>query len=179
MEDWNVVVTANENGFKQVCDLLAPFGRVTATSYFNVITLRVDDAVAFLDELERRLADAPETRACIARVMPVTYTFGFQSPEEFEAKAVAAIEPWLDRFAGRRFHVRLHRRGFKGRMTSPVEERFLDHYIIGRLQERGADAEVSFDNPDLILAVETVDQRAGLSLWERDDLRRHPLLKLN
>jgi tRNA(Ser,Leu) C12 N-acetylase TAN1 len=179
MEDWNVVVTANEGGFRQACELLQPFGRVTATSYFNVLTLRVDDADAFLDELERRLADAPDARASLARVMPVNRIFSFQSPQEFEAKAAAAIEPWLDRFAGRRFHVRLHRRGFKGRMTSPAEERFLDRYIIGRLRERGADAEVSFDDPDLILAVETVDQRAGLALWTRDDLRDHPLLKLN
>ncbi len=179
MEDWNVVVTANEGGFRRACDLLQRFGRVTATSYFNVLTLRVEDGAAFLKALERELADDPEARASLARVMPVTQSFAFQSPEEFETKATAAIEPWLDRFAGRRFHVRLHRRGFKARMTSPVEERFLDHYIIGRLQERGADAEVSFDDPDLILAVETVDQRAGLSLWERDELRRHPLLKLD
>lgn len=179
MEDWNVVVTANEGGFKQACELLAPFGRVKATSYFNVLTLRVDDTGTFLDELERRLAAAAEAGDCIARIMPVTQNFAFQSPEEFEAKAVAAIEPWLARFAGCRFHVRLHRRGFKGRMTSPVEERFLDHHIIGRLQAEGRDAEVDFDDPDLILAVETVDQRAGLALWTRDELQRHPLLKLN
>jgi tRNA(Ser,Leu) C12 N-acetylase TAN1 len=179
MEDWNVVATANENGFKQACEFLAAFGRVKATSYFNVLTLHVDDAAAFLEELDRRLEGAPEMRQWIARIVPVTQTFGFQSPEDFEAKAAAAIEPWLDRFAGRRFHVRMHRRGFKGRMASPVEERFLDHFIIGRLQQQGHDAEVSFEDPDLILAVETVDQRAGVSLWVREDLRRYPLLKLN
>jgi tRNA(Ser,Leu) C12 N-acetylase TAN1 len=179
MEDWNVVVTAQEGGFKPACEFLAPFGHVKATSYYNVLTLRVEDVSAFLGELEQRLKENPAARNAMARVMPVTATFSFQSPAEFETKAAAALEPWLHRFAGRRFHVRLHRRGFKGRMESPAEERFLDHFIIRRLQERGADAEVSFDDPDLVLAVETVDQRAGLSLWTRDDLRRHGLLKLN
>jgi len=175
MEDWNVVVTARENGFKQACELLGSLGSIHATTYFNVMTMRVADAAAFLEQAER----IPELGACVARVMPVTRAFTFQSPQEFEAKAVAAVEPWLDRFAGCRFHVRLHRRGFKDKMVSPVEERFLDHHIVGRLRQRGSDAEVGFDDPDLILAVETVGQRAGLSLWTREDLRRHALLKLN
>lgn len=178
MEDWNVVVTAQEHGFKPACAFLEAFGPVKATAYFNVLTVRVDDPANFLGEVDRSLAADPSLRAQIARIMPVTRTFTFQSPEEFEAKASAAIEPWLDRFAGRTFYVRMHRRGFKERMTSPVEERFLDHTIIGRLQERGSDAEVSFDDPDLVLAVETVDHRAGVSLWTREELHAHPILKL-
>lgn len=179
MQDWNVVVTLNRDSFRQACEFLGRFGHVQATAYFNVLTLFVPDPGAFPAELEQGLADRPALRAQLARAVPVTQSFSFQSPQEFEAKAVEAVEPWLALFAGRRFHVRMHRRGFRGRMASPEEERFLDHHIIGRLQAQGADAEVSFDDPDLILAVETVDQRAGLSLWSREELQRYPLLRLD
>ena len=53
MEDWNVVVTANEKGFKKACSFLERFGRVKATSYFNVLTLHVPDQALFLNELDR------------------------------------------------------------------------------------------------------------------------------
>jgi tRNA(Ser,Leu) C12 N-acetylase TAN1 len=179
MEDWNVVVTANAGGFKKTCELLQPLGDVKASLFFNVLTMHVDDPEQFIAQVERQLAAQPEMQDPVARIMPVTHSFVFQSPEAFEEKAAAIVEPWLDRIAGSTFHVRMHRRGFQGRLASPVEERFLDHYIIGRLQQRGADATVSFDDPDFIIAVETVGQRAGLSLWAREDLQRHPLLKLN
>lgn len=170
MQDWNVVVTLNRDSFRRACEFLGGFGHVQATSYFNVLTLHVPDPGAFPGELERALAERPAMRGQIARAVPVTRTFDFQSPEAFEAGAVAAVEPWLPRFAGSRFHARMHRRGFRGRLASPEEERFLDRHIIGRLQQQGSDAQVSFDDPDLVLAVETVDQRAGLSLWTREDL---------
>jgi tRNA(Ser,Leu) C12 N-acetylase TAN1 len=130
-------------------------------------------------QVERELAQQAAMQDLVARIMPVTHSFVFQSPDEFEEKAAAIVEPWLEELAGATFHVRMHRRGFQGRLASPVEERFLDHYIIGRLQQMGSDATVSFDDPDFIIAVETVGQRAGLSLWTREDLARHPLLKLN
>ncbi len=43
----------------------------------------------------------------------------------------------------------------------------------------GKGGHVAFAGPDVILAVETVDNCAGLSLWTRQDLRRYPFLRLD
>jgi tRNA(Ser,Leu) C12 N-acetylase TAN1 len=50
--------------------------------------------------------------------MPVQKKFSFQSPDEFEYKAKKEIEEWIPRLAGKAFHVRMHRRGFKDRLKS-------------------------------------------------------------
>jgi hypothetical protein len=38
-------------------------------------------------------------------------------------------------------------------------------------------ARVSFTDPDALIAIDTIDGRAGISLWTRDDLARHRLLR--
>lgn len=103
----------------------------------------------------------------------------FQSPEEFEAKAREAVGSWLTRLAGKSFHVRLHRRGFKRRLSSQEEERSLDTFLLQSLEQRGTPGRITFDDPDAIIAVETVGQRAGFSLWTREDMQRYPFLKLD
>jgi tRNA(Ser,Leu) C12 N-acetylase TAN1 len=176
--DWNVVATAQGHGFRRAWEFLRAYGAASRTDYFNVITLRVADIGVLLERLRRDLA-ADSASAALARVVPVTTAFGFQSPEEFEAAARHAVTPWLSELAGCTFHVRMHRRGFKGRLSSQDEERFLDHYLIGGLRRHGADASVSFDDPDIIIAVETVGQRGGVSCWAREQRSRYPFLGLD
>jgi len=36
---------------------------------------------------------------------------------------------------------------------------------------------VSFTDPDAVIAIDTVDDRAGMALWTREDLARHRLLR--
>jgi len=71
------------------------------------------------------------------------------------------------------FLVRLHRHGFKGRLSTPKEERFLDEALLDALDALGRPG---FADPDAILQIETIDGRAGVSLWRREDLRRYPFL---
>ena len=77
---------------------------------------------------------------------------------------------------GKSFHVRLHRRGFKGTLSTPKEERFLDEALLDALEAEGAPGHIAFTDPDAILQIETIDGRAGLSLWQREDLQRYPFL---
>ncbi len=179
MRDWNDITTVHEHHFTQACHFLEAFGELTKTDFFNVLEMRVDDTRQFLQALHQRLRDEPVLADCVARVLPVTSSFVFQYPQEFEQKARAAVLPWVDKLAGTRFHVRMHRRGFKSRMYSQKEEQFLDHALIQLLTQRGATAEVDFDDPDFIIAVETIGTQAGLSIWSRDELSRYPLVKLD
>jgi tRNA(Ser,Leu) C12 N-acetylase TAN1 len=57
---------------------------------------------------------------------------------------------WLPRLAGRSFHVRFHRRGSRHALRSP---------------------DVA------VIVIDTIDDRAGVSLWTREDLARHRLLR--
>lgn len=52
-------------------------------------------------------------------------------------------------------------------------------FLLEALEARVAPARIDFSDPNAILAVETVGQRAGLSLWSRAAIARHPLLGLD
>jgi tRNA(Ser,Leu) C12 N-acetylase TAN1 len=111
--------------------------------------------------------------------MPATQTFTFQTVEKFETKAREACQRWVPDLAGWRFHVPMHRRGFKGRLTSQHEESFLDDTLLEALAQTGRPGQITFEDPDAITALETVDDRAGLSLWKREDVQRYPFLRLD
>lgn len=180
MHDWNVVVSVFEHGFRRACALLEPLGPVQKTDYFNVLVMKVDDTEGFLRTLKEWSVRDPEIFArCISRAIPLTVLFNFQTPAEFEAKAKEAATRWLADLAGSTFHVRMHRRGFAGRLSSQSEERLLDEFLLEKLAQSGTPGSIGFDNPMAILAVETVGQRTGLSLWTREQLQAYPFLGLD
>jgi hypothetical protein len=73
----------------------------------------------------------------------------------------------------------MHRRGWKGRLETPAEERPIGEFLFDRLASTEAPARVDFKDPDAILALETPDTRGGLALWTRDNLTRYPFLNLD
>ncbi len=179
MKDWNGVATVREEGYVEARRLLEELAPVAKTDYFNVLVLRVPDARQFAEELATVWQSNPDLKEVLGRVTPLERLFDFQSPSEFETRAKEAVEPWLDRLAGTRFHVRMHRRGFRQRLSSQAEERFLDQWIQTAAAEIGREAQVTFQEPDFILDLETVGQRGGLALWDREDLARYPFLHLD
>lgn len=179
MTDWNVVVSVRGNGFANACELLGDFGSVRRTEYYNILVMRVDDTDAFIREFSSLVEIDPHILTFVGRVIPVVITFTFQDVDEFERKGKEAALRWLPELAGKSFHVRMYRRGFKGRMSSQEEERILAEVLIEALDGLGTPGRVTFVDPDAILAVETVGGRAGLSLWTRDDLKRYPFLGLD
>jgi hypothetical protein len=52
-------------------------------------------------------------------------------------------------------------------------------HLIDLLQAAGTPGRITFSDPDVIIALETVGTRAGLSLWTREDLARHRFLRLD
>jgi tRNA(Ser,Leu) C12 N-acetylase TAN1 len=179
MLDWNLVVTTYEHRYSDARELLAPMGALSDTDYYNVLVMRVEAPQDFLARLEHRFDETPHLAGSLARVLPVTETFSYQSAEEFEYKAASLSQGWLKELADRRFHIRMHRRGFKRRLSSQQEEQRLADRILDELVKQGKTAIVDFSDPDWVLAIDTVGQRAGLSLWSREALQRYPLLKLD
>lgn len=179
MQDWNVVVTVHDGNFARACQLLGLFGKVKRTGFYNVLVMKVEDVAAFQKRLADLAAAVPDILEVIARVVPAADLFDFQSAESFEARAREVALRWAPQLAGRSFHVRLHRRGLKEVLPSQQEERMLDEALLEALERAGSPGRIDFEDPDFILDVETVGQRAGMSLWTREDLHRYPFLKLN
>jgi tRNA(Ser,Leu) C12 N-acetylase TAN1 len=176
---WNVVVTVYDGELRRAKRLLAPFGLVERTDFRNVLVMRVDDVNQFMSDLTAAMRDDASIANSVSRIVPVADGFRFQSPEEFESKACDTVMQWVPALAGKRFHVRMYRRGFKGRLSSQHEEQFLDHHILEALRRDGRNAEIDFEDPDAILVIETVGQSAGLACWSRAQLLAFPMMRLD
>lgn len=171
--DWNVVVTLPEQTFREARRLLGKWGAVRRTPYYNVLGMKVENPGDFLARFSAAVEETPGILNYVSHVVPAQQTFDFDTPEDFEARARDIALGWASKVAGKSFHVRLHRRGFKGRLSTPKEERFLDEAL---LAAPGVSARISFEDPDAVIQIETIDGRAGMSLWMRDDIRRSPFL---
>lgn len=177
MKDWNVIVTVYQDGYTRVRHALEKLGAVDRSPYYNVLAVKVDDPVAVLEALELQTDEDPALYDAISRVAPAIERFSFSSADDFRVKAQAILQAWSKRMAGRTFHARLHRRGESHELPSPEIERFIDDQVIAATTAIGDAATVSFDDPDAVIAVDTIDDQAGLALWTREDLARHRLLR--
>lgn len=179
MENWNVVIRVHEHGFKRAFKQLQGYGAVSSTDYFNVLALTVPDIPRFLEQLRDPETTDPALLSVLSSVIPVTYTFTFQNPEEFEAKACQTVVQWSPQLVGQGFHVRMHRRGFKGKLSSHDEEVALDRVLLNALEAAGTPGHLNFDDPDAIVVVETLGQWCGMACWLRADWQRHPFLQVD
>lgn len=177
MPEWNAVVSVYEHGWKEAFDKLGAFGLLTKTPFLNVLLLKADDLGDLLQGIKEGMENDPPSWSFLSRLIPVTATFTFQSPEEFEERAKEAVLKWVPELAGRSFHVRMRRRGFKGKLSSMEEERFLDAFLLDALEKAGTPCHIAFDDPEAIIVIETVGSWAGLSLWNREDRLRHPFIR--
>ena len=179
MLQWNVVISVNERGFEDAFKKLSRFGLIRKTGFFNVLFMRADDLPGMLESLRRLISEDPHALSFLSKLMPVTDTFSFQSPGEFEEKAKGIVLGWVSELAGKGFHVRMRRRGFKGRLSGLEEEHFLDKVLLDALEKTGKPGHITFEGPDAIIAVETIAQWAGLSLWSREELQKYPFIRLD
>jgi len=170
--DWNVTVTLAEPTFRIARNLLAPWGRLRRTEYFNVAVMKVADPILFLREFASAVEETPGILNAMSHVVPFEHVFMFKDAAEFEAKLREIILSYAPRLAGKSFHVRLRRRGLKGIISSPEEERFLDDVLLEALAAAGTPGHISFEDPDYVLLIETVGEDGGVALWTGEDLKR-------
>jgi hypothetical protein len=175
MEDWNVVATSRIGRFDEARKLLGKLGPVHRTGFYNVLVMRCDDVDRLLADLVGLLASE---KAAVAHVRPARATFGFRTPDEFEELSRRIALAWAPRVVGQRSTC-AYRRGFRGRLSSPQEEHILDDELLDALGRTGEPGSLSFEDPDAILAIDTVADRAGLALWTREELHRYPFLGLD
>jgi tRNA(Ser,Leu) C12 N-acetylase TAN1 len=177
VKDWNVVISVYQDGFRRTLRALKEFGPVERSPYHNVLVMRVDDPVASLDAIERKTAGNTALYDAISRVAPAMRTIEFHSVGEFTEKLKAMLLEWLPRVIGISLHVRLHRRGDGHDLRTPEVERLFDQLLLEATAAAGAPCRISFTDPDAVIAIDTIDDRAGIALWTRYDLARHRLLR--
>jgi tRNA(Ser,Leu) C12 N-acetylase TAN1 len=177
VKNWNVVITIFQDGFRRACRALRELGPVDRSPYHNVLVMAVEDPIALMQAIERRTEESPALYDAISRVAPAQHCFEFHSADEFLAAATQVVREWAPRLVGQSFHVRLHRRGSKHELRSPDVERHLDEVLLDALAKAGTPGHVSFSDPDAVIPIDTIDDRAGVSLWTREDLARHRLLR--
>ena len=178
MKQWNVVVTVTEHAWREAKAFAAGFGQTAASDFHDVLLLNVADIDRLLADLAAAAGADGKLPHGIAHVYPLRRIFSFATPREFESKARAIVVELAAGLAGKTFHARVHRRGFKGKISSHDEERMLDTAV---LEASPADARprIRFDDPDAVIDVELVGNRAGMSLWTRDELRAYPFIRID
>ena len=177
MHDWNVVVSVYQEGYRRVLRALRAFGPAEPSPYYNVLLVKADQPLALLDAIENRTEESTALYDAISRVAPAMRCFEFDSTAALVEKAKPVLAEWMPKLAGRSFHVRLHRRGGAHDLSTQDAERRLDDFILEAAAQAGTPAKVSFTDPDAVIAIDTIDGRAGAALWTREDLARHRLLR--
>lgn len=177
MRDWNVVITVFQDGYRRALRALRELGPVERSPYHNVLVMTAADPPALLAAVEARTEQIPALYDAISRVAPAQRSVDFQSAEEFIDRARSVVREWAPALAGRGFHVRLHPRGMVHAFGTQEAERLLDDAVLEAAGAAGQPARIAFTDPDAVIAVDTIDGRAGLAMWTREDLARHRLLR--
>ena len=177
VKDWNTIVTIYQQGFKRAMRALQKIGPTERTPYYNVLAMKVDEPIVALETIERWTEEQPALYDTIARVAPAESTFEFQSPDEFDDRVKSLLLEWLPKLARRSFHVRLHHRGSWFGLHTPDAERLFDDFIVAETGKSGAPARIGFTAPDAVIVIDTIDNRAGVAMWTREDIERHRLLR--
>jgi tRNA(Ser,Leu) C12 N-acetylase TAN1 len=176
MRDWNAIVTARNGRWGKARQTAGRFARVDRTGFYNVLVARADEPRDLLGRLEALAHADPAVAKAIAHVSPAEQSFDFTTSEQFRANAHQTVLGFAPRLGGKTFHVRIRRRGWKGVLTSPDEERSLAEAVIESTQQEGVPAHVSFEDPDAVILIDIVGSRAGVALWTRADRHDHPFL---
>jgi len=175
MSGWNVIVTVRQD-FDRAVGLLRRLGTIERTGLYNVLALRVPDVRALLEQIARLPADE-HFFTTISHVVPVTHKLAFATAEDFERKALEIVLAWAPELAGKSLHVRMRRRGHKGELHGLELERRFGRALLDELARRGTPGRFVLDDPDAVIAIETIHDEAGLALWTRADLERYPFLR--
>lgn len=177
MKDWNTIVTIYQQGFRRAIRALQAIGPTDRTAYYNVLVMKIDDPVAALETIERLTEERPALYDAIARVAPAQFMYDFQSSQEFTDLAKSFLLGLVPKLVGRSFHVRLHRRGSKLDSQTPEVEHLLDDFVVAATAKPGPAARIAYAEPDAVIVIDTIDNRAGITMWAREDLERHRLLR--
>lgn len=152
-------------------------GAFRGAGYRNVGIGRVADVAVFLANLHADLGRDTVLASALARILPIVHTFRLDGDDPV-ASLEAALEALHPRMAGRSFFVRVERRGLQGTLHSSHVERALGAALWRLDEAAGHRPRVTFADPDVIVAIETLGDRAGVALIDRMLRTTHPFVRI-
>ena len=177
MDDWNVLATSVEGARPVLLAGLRRRGAFRGGGYRNVAIGRVGDVPGFLAALRDDVARDPVLAGALARALPIARTFRLDADDPL-ASLEAAVEALHTEVAGRSFFVRLERRGLHGTLHSSEVERALGTLLWQKLEAEGHAPRVTFADPDVVIAIETLGDRAGIALIGRALRQAYPFVRI-
>jgi len=177
MKQWNILATAFWGRGKDALRLLTPHGEFKGSGFKDVLQGYVEDVHLFLDKLELIRQENPDSMTSLSQILALRRTFTFSLPD-FMDKLKETVLPYVEKVEDKKFYVRVKRRGHKGEMSSLEIEKEISSFIFEKLEEAGKPAQVSFSDPDVIIIVETIANRAGVALVTREMREKYPLIKV-
>jgi tRNA(Ser,Leu) C12 N-acetylase TAN1 len=173
MRDWNVIATVRHD-YNDAIALLRRFGAVGETGLYNVLVMRVPDVRELLDQITQLPTE--QFFSTVSHIVPVTHKLRFATSEEFERTVSELVLAWAPRLAGSRFHVRIRHRGQPVLHSHGFEQR-LGGELLDELERRGTPGRIAMEDPDAVIAIETIRDEAGLAMWTRAELDRYPFVR--
>jgi len=177
MKDWNILVTTLPGQERKLLPALNRLGEFARSEFKGILIGRVGEVTRFLEALRHAGEEPVEWRQHLLRALPMERTFAF-TPPTFEERVREAVAPFVQRMASGTFHVRLERRGHKGKILSPEVEQRVGDYVIGLATQQGKTLRVSFQDSDYVVVAETVGNMCGVALVTRELRRRYPFVKI-
>ncbi len=163
----NMLVTALMGRRRELAAVLREYGEFKPTGYRGVMLGHVPAVDPFLQSVQELIAQGHAVKGMLARVIPFDKTFHFAGPDDLLDRLFEAVTDYVPRVAGRRFYVRMERRGFKGKIMTPEVERAVDRYMQQAVGTTGDAATVDYDDPDEIIVIETVTKFVGVACLGR------------
>jgi len=177
MVGFNIVATSQRGAEWRLLRLLRRFGDFTRSGFRDVVVGRVPNTERLLEELLLLFQKAPSEVSPLSQVVPIKDTFTFKVDEILD-RLKSALVGYVEGLAGKRFYVRVMRRGHKGELSSLQIEQALDAFLKEELQKRGVEPKIDFKEPDIIIVVETIGDIAGVGLITKEMKEKYPFIKI-
>jgi tRNA(Ser,Leu) C12 N-acetylase TAN1 len=177
MREWNVLATSLEGRRDALLTGLRSLGEFWRAGYRNVVVGRVADQRDFLEAVKARLASDMLLQTALTKVVPVELVVAFE-PLRLAEVLLERLTPLADRLSGKKFYVRLERRGLKGVVHTPTVERAVGDALFVAAAARGPAPTVGFTDPDVIVAIETTGQSAGVGFLTRELRDEYPFVRV-
>jgi tRNA(Ser,Leu) C12 N-acetylase TAN1 len=178
VDDWNVLATSVEGARPVLMSGLRRLGVFRGAGYRNVAIGRVEDVAAFLAAWRDAMAGDTMLAAAVGRVLPIACTFRLDAADP-TASLLAAVEALAPEIDGRSFYVRVARRGLRDVLDSSEAERTLGTALWRRIEASGRTPRVVFDDPEVVIAAETLGDRGGIGLLDRALRAAYPFVRVS
>lgn len=176
--EWNVLVTAFMRKERYLLRFLREFGEFKGSGFRDVIIGAVQNRDAFFEAIDCLRREHPDRVRHLSQIVPVDKTFQFDV-SDFGEKLKEALAPYGEELEnGCRFYIRVKRRGHKGELSSLEIEKEMSAFIIDGMEKTGKKAQVNFADPDKLIIVETIGNRAGVALITRTMRERYPFIRV-